>query len=341
MVALDHGRRPLHRDALDDVGIERPLRQKTHVRDVPGRLFEDPDELAPDDLPFPFGAAHPFQPGEETLRRVHNLEWDPEAFLERGSDPLGLVLPEHPVVDEDAVKAVPDGPVNQHGGDRRVHPAGGSADHLPLADLSPNGGDRPLRVRARRPTAPGAAYLEREIPQDVGAVLGMDDLRMELHPVEPADRVLEGGDARLPGPRGAAESLGQGVHQITMARPGPEPFRHPLKEPSVPVVFEFRRAIGAAGRRTHIATALACQELHPVAHPQHRDRGRENPVRSRRSPGPIDALGPPGEHHPDGIARPDFRIRRRARQDLAVHPQFAEPPGDQLRVLRAEIKDEE
>ena len=340
-MALDHGRGALHRNALDDVGIERPLRQEPDVREFPGRLLEDPNELAPDDLPFPLGTAHSLEPGEKALPGVHHLERDAETLLERRPDAFGFVFPEHPVIHEDAVEALSDRPVNEHRGDRRVHPARRPADHLAVSHLGPDSGNRPLRVRAGVPAAPRSTHLKSEIPEDGRAVLGVDDLGMELQPVQTALGAFERRNPRLPGACRAVKPVRQRVHEVAVARPGPEPLGNPRKKPPVPGVFELRRTVGTPGRRAHIPAALACEELHSVAHPQHRNRRGENAVGSHRGTVPIDTLRPPGENHADRFPRPDLPVRRGARQDLAVHPHFAEPTGDQLRVLRAEVEDEE
>ena len=44
---------------------------------------------------------------------------------------------------------------------------------------------------------------------------------------------------------------------------------------------------------------------------------------------------------PAGLARLDLRHRRVVGDQLRVHPAFAHPPGDQLRVLAAEIEDQD
>ena len=55
-------------------------------------------------------------------------------------------------------------------------------------------------------------------------------------------------------------------------------------------------------------------------------------VDRRRAAREDDRDGPPGQH---------LRHRHRVRDDLAVDARLADPPGDQLGVLRAEVDDED
>ena len=287
------------------------------------------------------GLRTPFSRARKTLRGVHDLERNPESFLEVGSDPFGFPFPEYPVVHEDAVEPVSDRSVDEHGSDRRVHPARSSADHLSVSHLSPDSRHRARRVGPGRPSAPRPAHLEREIPEDGGAVLGVHYFGMELHPVEPTVGVFEGGNTRLPGSRGAAETVRQRVDEVSVAGPGTKPFGNPGEKTSAPIVPKLRGTVRAAGRRTYVSAAFPREQLHPVADPKHRNRWREHAAGGRRRAIAIDALRPPGKDHSYRIPFPDIVVGGRTRKDLAIHPHFAETPGDQLRVLRAEIKDEQ
>ena len=48
-----------------------------------------------------------------------------------------------------------------------------------------------------------------------------------------------------------------------------------------------------------------------------------------------------GQHDRRGFLGHDLLDGRGVRDDLGVHPRLAHPPGDQLRVLRAEVDDED
>jgi hypothetical protein len=62
VVRLDDVRRPDHRDAFDDVGIQRPLAEKIERADVFRLVLEHVDERRADDLALPFRIHHAGQP---------------------------------------------------------------------------------------------------------------------------------------------------------------------------------------------------------------------------------------------------------------------------------------
>ena len=56
---------------LDHVGVERALDEIADVAELRRLVLEDADELLADDRPLLLGIAHPREPGEEPLARVH------------------------------------------------------------------------------------------------------------------------------------------------------------------------------------------------------------------------------------------------------------------------------
>jgi hypothetical protein len=101
------------------------------------------------------------------------------------------------VVDEDAGQLVADGPLDERRCDGGVNAAGQPADDPPVADLA--------RMRStwsstmltivqvgRQPAPSSRKRLSTSWP-----VLAVQHLRVELHAVQPAVDVLEGGDRGL------------------------------------------------------------------------------------------------------------------------------------------------
>ena len=83
VMALDRGRRALEGDALDHVGIEGALGEKSASPDRSCLFLEDLDEDASDDLAFSLRVLHPLQGGKEPVLRVHVLEVEMETVLEK------------------------------------------------------------------------------------------------------------------------------------------------------------------------------------------------------------------------------------------------------------------
>ncbi len=95
-----------------------------------------------------------------------------------------------------------------------------------------------------------------------------------------------------------------------------------------------------AGVRDLAAQALGHQ-LEAVAHPEHGYAGvEERRVEAGRALG-VDRGGPAGEDHGLRLPGQDLGHRHRVRHDLGVDPRLADPPGDQLGVLGAEVDDED
>jgi len=114
----------------------------------------------------------------------------------------------------------------------------------------------------------------------------------------------------------------------------------PFKEPRVPARAHFRVAELANRALLDAATELRGHRLHPVADPEHRHAERPHSVRRPRRV----AFG-----HAVRAARQDDSLRRKGahervvdveRVDLAIDVRLAQAARDQLRVLRAEIEDQ-
>jgi hypothetical protein len=81
--------------------------------------------------------------------------------------------------------------------------------------------------------------------------------------------------------------------------------------------------------------------LEAVADAEGGDAGLEQCGVDLRRTGRVDARRPAREHDRGRLAREHLVDRRLRGDDLRVDAGLADPPGDQLRVLRAEVDDED
>ena len=132
---------------------------------------------------------------------------------------LALALAHEPVVHEDAGQLISDGLVGEQRRNGGIHPAGEPADHAPAAHLRPDTFHRFLDDGHRGPGGSYVADAVEEVLEDVLAVLGVTDLRVELHPVEPADRVFHGRHRQLGAARRHVEARRGLENRVPVAHP--------------------------------------------------------------------------------------------------------------------------
>jgi len=102
VVALDGGRGPLERHALDHVRVQRPLGQILRLPQGLGLPLEEVDELVPDDLALLLRLGHPPELLEEEVAGLHVAQVQVEVVAEGAHHLLRLAFPQDPVVHEDA-----------------------------------------------------------------------------------------------------------------------------------------------------------------------------------------------------------------------------------------------
>ena len=338
VVALDRGRLPDDRHALDDVGIERALRQEVEVPELARARLEHVDERRADDLALRLGVGDAAQPIEEHVGRVHEFERQPQA-LEARAHLRGLVQAQQAVVDEDAGQSIADRAVQQHGRHRRVHAARQAADDPPLAHRRPN----PRRCSRRRTTPSSSRPCSR-----TRQTRSSGECRCPPRCARPPDgtaarssrragscmaatgALAEVAATRNPG--GAARRNRRGWP--TPAAPAARPRTAPAPFDRVTTACPYSRLWGTS----HPTAEHVGQHLHAVADAQRRHaeiEHRRRPAAARPSRAP-NADRPTAPRRP--APSPESRHRRRAGHDLAVHRQLAQTPRDQLGVLRPEIE---
>ena len=273
---------------------------------------------------------------------MHQL--DVESVAERRYDLTGLVVPQQPVIDENAGQLLADRLVDQHRGDRRVHAARQPADHPSASYLRPNPGNL-RRSECRHGPGPGQPnHVMGKVAQQLRAVRRVDDLRMKLHAVEVAPIIGDGGKRGRFTCRDNPEPGRQPSHPVPVAHPNlfASAFRpHPVKQRAVISDINIGAAEFPMSRRFNGAAELMAQQLLPIANPQDRNaqiehlgggEGRHRLMHRSRPPREDNpARMPCGDPARIGIERPDF----------AINPRVAQAAGDQLGDLAAEVQDQD
>ena len=204
---------------FDNIGIERALGEELGAFDLIGLFLEDIDESGADDLALGFGVGDAGELAEEQIARVAMDQPDIEAVVKQGCHLGGFGLAHQPGVDEDAGQLIADGFLQQHRHNRGIDPAGKAADDPPIADPGARPGDFLLAEGGHGPVARTVRDAAHEA-LDQGSAMGrMDDLGMELHAVEAALVIGNGGERRAFAVRHRAETGGQGRHPVAVAHP--------------------------------------------------------------------------------------------------------------------------
>ena len=343
MVGLDRGGRAAERDRFDHVRVERALGEPGHVAQLPRLVLEHGDELAPDPLPLHFGVGDTTQNLEESRRCIDMDQVDLECVPEGVDDRLRLALPEEAVVHEDTRELVADGPVDQDGDDRGVDPARERAEHALVADRVPDRVHGGIDEAGHGPRAGDAADVE-EVVEDLLALRGVDDLRVELDGVESPPLVRHRGDRAVRGGAERGEPLGRAQHRVAVAHPDRQaPLSVGLEAAEeaarAALDLDLRFAVLASLRRHDVAAEEVPHRLHAVADAEHGHAGVEERLRGERRAVLVDARGAAREDDALVAVREDLLERVGAGEDLGVHGHLPDPAGDQLRVLAPEVQD--
>ena len=341
VVALDGGRGALEGDALDHVRVEGALGQELDLPELPRLPLEDADEGLADALALGLGVGHPGQGAQELSPRVHGDEVHLEPPAEGLDDLLPLVLPQEAVVHEDAGELAPHRAVDEGGGDRGVHPAREAADDLFLPHLGADAAGRLVDEGAHGPVPRAAADAEDEVAEDLLAPRGVDHLGVELDAVEPVvgrDHRGHGRAVRV----GERPEAGRGrLDRVPVAHPdGLAPGRA-REDAHRRVHHQLGPAVLAAVHRGHPPPEEVGHELHPVADAENRDILAQKLGVDGGGTVFVNARWAPRQDHSPGLRRQELAPGSGAGVDLAVRPELAHAPRDQLGVLGAEVEDED
>ena len=174
---------------------------------------------------------------------------------------------------------------------------------------------------------------------------------MELHAVDLARGVRERRERRSSRSRAVCDEAGrQRIDAVAVATSRPSSSSPAVERcgtgPSPPASTRTRRRgrTRALSAGVDLAAEQLRGELRAVAdaedrHAELEDAPAGSSARPRRRP----TIGPPESTMPIGAIARELRrsARERVRMDLAVDALLADPARDQLRVLRAEIEDED
>ena len=225
---------------------DRALHEVVNRADLFAFLLKNADEFLADDLALGLRIGHARQLAEETRFRVHADEVD-VPLAERGLDLVALVLAHQAVVDEYAGELAADRLGQQGRCDRRIHAAGQRQQHLAVAHLAADGGDRVVLIVAHRPVALGAADLIEEVAQHKRAVFRVVDLRVELHTVKTARLVRDRGGRAHGGVRGERKARRDLGHIVAVAHPRDALCGQTLEETAAVVIEGLSLAVFAGG----------------------------------------------------------------------------------------------
>ncbi len=334
---------------LDHVGVDRALREPARVVLLAGFLFENFDEQVADRLALVFRIIEATEFLHETILGIDANHVHAHVLGEGFHDLVALAVAQQAGVDEDAGQLVADRPVQQGRHHRRVDTARQTENDLVLADPRAHLGDRRVDDIGRGPLRAATADLVQEAREDRRALQRVRDLGMKLQAVDMALLVGHAGDRRAVGAR----------HQLEPGRHFGDAVavRHPHVEHAVTfgglVVLDIAQQLGMAARAHagvtefaladvfDLAAELLGDRLHAVADAENRQAELEQPGRNFRTIAIQGRFRAAREYESTRAEITDLRELRIPGVNFAVNPGFAHAARDQLRVLRAEIEDQD
>ena len=179
-----------------------------------------------------------------------------------------------------------------------------------------------------------------EVLQHLRAAQGVHHFRVELHAIEPAALIGDGGKGRVGAGADHLEALGYLDHPVAMAHPhlvlGAR-LPHPVEQRRGFAGGELRAAEFALLGRLHAAAQLRHHGLLAITDAQHRNTQLKHPLRCPRRAHAGHAGRPAGQDDRLGVQPVNRRVRLVERHDLRIDAALAHAPRDQLRHLAAEI----
>jgi hypothetical protein len=245
------------------------------------------------------------------------------------------------VVDEDAVQAVADGALDEHGRDRAV-----DAAREPEHDLAVRADDRAhfrdlaLHDARRHPIAGQPTDLVEEVREELRAAQRVADLGMELHAEEAAPRIADRGVRARVARRVHLETARQTRDLVAVAHPHDGVAGDALEDAFRALDRDRATSDLALVVGAHLAAEFLAHPLHAVADAEHRDAEFEQLLRHLGRVTGVHRRRPTRQDHPGEVHARGELERLVRRRDLAPGVRLANPPRDQLRVLRAEVDDQ-
>ena len=323
-----------------------PCARKSTCPSFAASRLEDVDERRADDLALLLRIGDAGEPLEEQRRRVHEHERQLQP-LEPLADLRRLVEPQHAVVDEDAGQPVADRAMNEQRRDRRIDAA--AQRRRRRARRRPARGSAPSPPRRTTPSSSRRCSRRRRTRSCAGSrgrarCARLPDGTAARRAARSGSAIAATGAFALVAttakPAGAAATKSPWLAQTRRSRPARRrraPRRRRCRSTLHVRVAELalRRRRDRAAER--VAPSAACRSRcrAPAC------RASKTAGSHRGAPGSDTLFGPPDRMMPTGLPRANLLGRRVGRPDLRVDRQLAQPPRDQLRVLRAEIEDDD
>ncbi len=225
--------------------------------------------------------------------------------------------------------------------DGGVDAAGQAADDLRVADL----GTDPLDLLgddvAAVPVAGDAGGAVQEVLEHGLAVRGVLDLGVPLHAVEAALVARERRDGRGRAGGEDLEALGRLRHGVAVAHPHGLVVGLAVEQGAAGRERDRGGSVLAGTRVRDLAAESAGHDLEAVADAEHGDAELEDPLIEAGRALLVDAGRAAAQDDAGRVLRADLLGRDRGRHDLRVDVGLADAAGDQLRVLGAEVDDED
>ena len=194
---LDLATWPVDADALNHIGIDGTLGQPAGTLDLLSLRVEHIDKRRADGFALGFRVGDTLKFLQEQRSRM-DADYVESHLLVGIQDIFELILTEQSVIHKDAGQILPDGFVEQHGGYGAVDTAREAEDDLIVAQLLFQACHRIVDKRVGSPVAMASTDTEREVGQDLGPLLSMEHLGMELDgigllPINLVGRILHVG----------------------------------------------------------------------------------------------------------------------------------------------------
>ena len=254
---------------------------------------------------------------------------------------LSLAPAEQAVIYKNTRELIADRVVKQRRRHAGIHAATETEKHMIFANLRAHFGTGLLNERAHRPIHVAATDAIDEILQNLPAARGVRDLGMKLDAVELLFRLLDGREWRVVGVTDGTEATREFCQFVAMGIPDVHGVAQFGKERAFPADLELTATVFTLGGMFDFPAEVMGHELHAVADAENRNAQIENLRVWLRRALRINTGWAAAQDQPLRREGTQFRGRRIVREDLRVNLTLANPPRDDLGVLRPEIEDDE
>lgn len=170
-------------------------------------------------------------------------------------------------------------------------------------------------------------------------------LRVVLQAIKPPTFILNSGNNALITPRNDLKPLGQPHHLIPMAHPHDLPPTRTAEQPAPGGRVDLHLPVLLLVAAPHLPAEVVDEELHAVADAEDGDPVGadvvEEAIREGGGAGGVDGVGAAGEDDEAGAVLGDVGERGGAVEAEGEDGEGADPAGDEVRVLRPVVQDED